>query len=131
MSSCAQNDLNAVPILTIAMELPRLRRHLMTLLGAHGWKVRSHETGARVLQDPQTLSAAVLLASETLPDLSAPQLVEILRSKGWRGKAILACPCADTGTAPCGPPHDFSAVFDPTDANHLVVELVKAQLPKP
>ena len=126
----SKTDLDTIPTLTIALELPRLRRHLMTLLGAHGWNVRSHETGAGVLNDPQTLSAAILLASDALPDLNAPLLVSILRSKGWQGKAILAHACPGAGTTSCSPPVGFSAAFDPTDANHLIVELVKTQFSK-
>lgn len=115
------------PKLAIVSEQPDLRRRILTLLGAHGWDIRSYESAAGVLNDPRTLSVGLLIASEKLPDLSAPALAIALRAKGWGGKAILICPCAEAGVVPCPPSTDFAALFDPSDANHLLVELVEAQ----
>jgi FixJ family two-component response regulator len=109
--------------LAVVSEQPEIRRHILTLLSAHGWHVKSYESAAAVLQDPHTQIANLLLTSEALSDMSGQDLLTRLRDRGWAGKAILIRSGCHTPTGISSA--EFAAEFDPATANHHLIDLVE------
>lgn len=128
MRSRTRANAGPLPTCAVVSEQPDVRRHILTLLSAHEWEVKSYESAAAVLGNPRTLQTDLLLVSESLPDLRGPNLVHELRRNGWRGRAILVCSCPGTDLEPYCPSPDFVAMFDPSRASHLLIELVEAQI---
>lgn len=76
---------------------PAVRRSLQMMLCAYGYTVQSYTSGWALLADPCATAADCLVIDYRMPDVDGVTVLQGLRARGWRGKAILVsayCDCA-------------------------------------
>lgn len=66
-----------------------VRRSIQLMLTARGYHVRGYTSGRALLADPQSSCADCLIVDYRMPDIDGLALLKGLRSKGWRGGAIM------------------------------------------
>ncbi|MDK2758960.1 MAG: response regulator [Blastomonas fulva] len=76
---------------------PAVRRSLHMMLCAYGYDVQSYTSGQALLADPCAAAADCLVIDYRMPDVDGVTVLQGLRARGWRGRAILVsayCDCA-------------------------------------
>lgn len=77
------------PLLLLVEDDDALRRALQLMLFNQGYQVRAYPSAAHALADPSAADANVLVADYRLPDSDGIALLGALRSRDWRGRAVL------------------------------------------
>lgn len=77
------------PKILLAEDDAAVRRSLQLLLQARGYEVRAHASAQTLLADTQCASAACLVTDYLLDELDGFEILLRLRSRGWRGPAVL------------------------------------------
>lgn len=72
-----------------------VRRSMQLMLCACGYSVRSYASGNALLSDPQALSANCLVVDYRMPDVDGFSILQGLRAKGWKGKALMVTAYCD------------------------------------
>ena len=72
-----------------------VRRSIQLMLRARGYLVRAYTSGSALLADPQSLCADCLIVDYRMPDIDGLALLKGLKSKGWRGSAIMISAYSD------------------------------------
>ena len=66
-----------------------LRRSLQLLLRGHGYRVRAYADARSLVDDPEALSALLLVADYRMPQSNGFDVLRALRKEGWAGSAVL------------------------------------------
>jgi FixJ family two-component response regulator len=66
-----------------------IRRSLTLLLRGHGYRTKAYADGGALANDPAAAGAALLLTDYRMPTGDGFDLLQIMRGRGWLGKAVL------------------------------------------
>lgn len=103
---------------------PGVRRSLQLLLQANGYDVRAYASGATLLADETSLTAACLVADYRMPEGDGIDTLVQLRTKSWRGPAILITGFPTPDLTKSARNAGFDAILDKPLREHLLVRTI-------
>ncbi|MGE3746240.1 MAG: response regulator [Sphingomonadaceae bacterium] len=66
-----------------------VRRSILMLLKAHGFRVKAYSLGSALISDAAAWPARLLIADWQIPDMDGFEILSSLRNKAWRGRAMM------------------------------------------
>jgi FixJ family two-component response regulator len=89
----------ARPRLIVVDDDDTVRRSLQLMLHWRGFDVRSFASAAPVLDDPGVDDTGLIVVDHRLPDRDGVALLAALRTRGWRGRAVMITGFPSAGLA--------------------------------
>lgn len=96
MSATVGAPLRRPPTVLISDDDLTVRRSLQLMLCAYGYDVQSYTSGRALLADPCATAADYLVIDYRMPDVDGVTVLQSLRARGWRGRAILVSAYCDS-----------------------------------
>lgn len=121
----------ARPCVLIVEDDAAVRRSLQLLLRGRGLDVRAHASARQALADPNTRTAACLVADLVMPEVDGVSLLSALREDGWKGPAILVSGFLTPERVAAAERVGFTAVLKKPFADASLVEAVSRVIDLP
>ncbi|MEG3175789.1 response regulator [Sphingomonas sp. RB3P16] len=102
------------------------RRELQLLLHGRGFEVRAFASAAPLLHDGSPGPADILLTAEVLRDADGIAVVDALRRRGWRGRAVLITALRSPALTARARASGFAAVLDVPFHHHDLLAALRA-----
>jgi len=77
------------PDILLVEDDPGVRRSILMLLKAHGFRVKAYSLGSALISDAAAWPARLLIADWQIPDMDGFEVLSSLRSKAWPGRAMM------------------------------------------